>query len=135
MSDNKNQQDFGWAPVGARLLREYSQTAGDPVDSAPTVKYAKTWTEIKALPIMQQLLSLAVQQMVMLHAVDVVPRGECILAPAGRLSTTSRAFRRLGLPHLLPLPCSVLVDPLNGIHPSIPTLPPSLPPSTDARLT
>jgi hypothetical protein len=83
MGDNK--QAFGWAPVGARLLREYSQTAGDPVDSAPTVKYAKTWTEIKALPIMQQLLSLAVQQMVMLHAVDTFPRGEsaCLLPPAG----------------------------------------------------
>lgn len=76
MGDNENQHAFGWAPVGARLLREYSQTAGT-VETAPTVKYAKTWTETKALPIMQQLLSLAVQQMVLLHAVDTVPRGRC----------------------------------------------------------
>jgi hypothetical protein len=41
------------------------------------VRYAKTWTEIKALPIMQQLLDLSVQQMVLLHAVDCVPRGKC----------------------------------------------------------
>jgi hypothetical protein len=78
MSDTETQHAFGWAPVGARLLREYSTTAGT-VESAPTVKYAKTWKEIKALPVMQQLVSLAVQQMVMLHAVDTVPRGKCCL--------------------------------------------------------
>lgn len=77
MGDNETQHAFGWAPVGARLLREYSATAGT-VETAPTVRYAKTWTEIKALPIMQQLLELSVQQMVMLHAVDTVPRGECL---------------------------------------------------------
>lgn len=81
MGDTETQHSYGWAPVGARLLREYSTTAGT-VESAPTVKYAKTWTEIKALPIMQQLLSLAVQQMVMLHAVDAVPRGKCCYLPA-----------------------------------------------------
>jgi len=74
-TNSKTQNTFGWAPVGARLLREYSATAGT-VETAPTVRYAKTWTEIKALPIMQQLLTLAVQQMVMLHAVDCVPRGK-----------------------------------------------------------
>jgi hypothetical protein len=77
MGDNETQHAFGWAPVGARLLREYSATAGT-VETAPTVRYAKTWTEIKALPIMQQLLELSVQQMVMLHAVDTIPRGKCL---------------------------------------------------------
>lgn len=75
MGDSDNRHAFGWAPVGARILREYSATAGT-VDTAPTVRYAKTWTEIKALPVMQQLLSLAVQQMVLLHAVDTFPRGK-----------------------------------------------------------
>lgn len=87
MGDSDNQHAYGWAPVGARILREYSASAGT-VETAPTVKYAKTWTEIKALPVMQQLLSLAVQQMVLLHAVDTFPRGGCarlvasILPPA-----------------------------------------------------
>ena len=75
MGDPHNQ--FGWSPVGARVLREYSQQQTAPLESAPTVRYAKTWTEIKALPVMQQLLSLSVQQMVMLHAVDAFPKGRC----------------------------------------------------------
>lgn len=65
----------GWAPLGDRILREYSYKAGDPTDPAPTVKYAKTYKDIKAMPIMPQLVQLAVQQMVLLHAVDCVPKG------------------------------------------------------------
>lgn len=75
MADKEAQNGFGWAPVGARLLREFSQTAA-PVESGPTVRYAKTWTEIKALPIMKQLLVLSTQQMILLHAVDTLPRGK-----------------------------------------------------------
>lgn len=77
---------FGWAPVGERLLREFSQTHA-AAESAPTVRYAKTWREIKALPIVPQLVTMAVQQMVLLHAVDTMPRG----GRAGRVRVVQRS--------------------------------------------
>jgi hypothetical protein len=51
------------------------------------VRYAKTWREIKALPIVPQLVTMAVQQMVLLHAVDTMPRG----GRAGRVRVVQRS--------------------------------------------
>lgn len=91
MTDTQNQ---GWSQIGARLLSEYGSTTTAP-QHVPTVRYAKTWAELKALPIMRELLELAVQHMALLHAVDTLPRGTRVLVCAGvHCMRTSR--------HLLP---------------------------------
>lgn len=74
MATGQDMTSYGWAPVGQRLLSEYGNETA-PVESAPTMRFAKTWGEIKGMQTMKDLLNLAVDHMRLLHAVDTFPRG------------------------------------------------------------
>lgn len=74
MATGQNMNNYGWAPVGQRLLKEYGDES-TPAESAPTMRFAKTWGEIKGMQTMKNLLGLAVNHMRLLHAVDTFPRG------------------------------------------------------------
>ena len=74
MATGQDMTPYGWAPVGQRLLKEYGAESV-PADTTPTMRFAKTWGEIKGMQTMQNLLGLAVDHMRLLHAVDTFPRG------------------------------------------------------------
>lgn len=74
MATGQDMTSYGWAPVGQRLLKEYADGTSLP-ESVPTMRFAKTWGEIKGMQTMKSLSGLAVEHMRLLHAVDTFPRG------------------------------------------------------------
>jgi len=67
--------NYGWSHLGARQLDEYSEANKNVPSEGSALRWAKKWTEVRALPTMDSLAELSVAQMRLLHAVDTFPKG------------------------------------------------------------